>query len=441
MPDPVEIKIGGDSSGFKSEVDKTVKAINDIDRAVEKTARNQARLARIRGEMARNARAERDATFRRLPVEQQIEHLERRRLRIKEALVRASGNEARHAALLLQRQRIGNQLGALRGGGGGGAGAAVGGVLGGIGGAFAGVGIATVAFKLIGQTNQILTKFSSIANAADKLGIGSERYQQYTIAAQQTGATNVDIETAFRQLTTARSRAMSGSKNDIDTFKRLGVSEDDLRRSSVDQLFMRISSSIQHSGSDANKLADLFKVMGETSQNLLPAFYQGFEKLTQSIKDSGQVLSDEFTQELRNARDELDKLSNKWTVFKGTVVGFAASGPQKALPRNVGGFNAWKLIKYMATGRIDESEVGQGDEQTIRLDKLLRERKLQSPQPELPESESQFPGITAPNALAKQGLFVGTNPQVQVLMQQLGILRQQLSSQQAIQHKISTITD
>ena len=127
MPDPVEIKIQGDSTGFSSEVDKTVKKINDIDKATDKANRNQQKLARVKGELARHARKEREETFRRLPLEEKIERLERRRLKLKQAIERSTGNELRQTRLILQQQRVGGQLGGLRSSGGG---AAAGGAVG-----------------------------------------------------------------------------------------------------------------------------------------------------------------------------------------------------------------------------------------------------------------------------------------------------------------------
>ena len=294
-----------------------------------------------------------------------------------------------------------------------------------------------------------ISKFSNISNRAGRIGVSTERYQELGIAAHNTGASATDVEKSFRSLIQGKNRALKGSKEDVGAFKSFGISTEDLRTMNIDQIFTQIARSIHRSGADSDKLAGLFKVMGKSSQNLLPAFKSGLDGITKSIRESGQVLDSKLNAQLTVAASKMDALSNKWDVFKGRVFATPVSNAIDMFDSLIGGKGFKASIQEISNlsrnpmalwARLFKPDLpgspmgGMPTRSSMIMGGVTGGGSQNSP-------DGEFPGIAGPNALARQGLFVGTSPQTQMLQRVLEISRQKLAEHKETNRTIKTLTD
>lgn len=204
-----------------------------------------------------------------------------------------------------------------------------------------------VANKALSFGRKFLDYVSEIKAASDATGVGTENLQALSIAARKAG-----VDTGSFQMMLLRLRQAQGEigrdKGLADTFKRLGLTVNDVRTLSPEDLLQRIADSMAKAGWRADVTAAGFSVLGRGSGKLLEALKQlhsqGLAGLRGEYKT--QILSDE---DLKKAVE----LKNTLTDIRGMI---NALGGKIILPL-VGYHEAWaRTAGELSTGTgINES--------------------------------------------------------------------------------------
>lgn len=154
---------------------------------------------------------------------------------------------------------------------------------------------------------------SEIKTAAEKTGITVEAIQQFKFAAEQSDATLEQVTNGIRFLSRAMAEAAEVGKGDaVDAFKRFGVSLEDIRRLTPDQLFLRLAAAIEKMPASARLTADAMTLLGRGADNLFPAFRNGFAAAAQEATELGIVLSKDVIEKLDDAGDSMERMKSTW---------------------------------------------------------------------------------------------------------------------------------
>jgi hypothetical protein len=191
-----------------------------------------------------------------------------------------------------------------------------GGMMGALGKAFAGLAIADT-------IKQVVDYADNISDLSDRLGVGSESLQKWGKLAEQNGSSLEGVGKALGKLTVAREDALAGNTALIDTFRNLGISVDDLRSMSVDEIMAKI-------GRGSMNAADMVGVLGKEAVALRPTLESaaegGLGKMSAMSADTIKTLGDAKDQIVGFAGMLKDKLGealgwviNKWKTFNETL--------------------------------------------------------------------------------------------------------------------------
>jgi hypothetical protein len=161
----------------------------------------------------------------------------------------------------------------------------------------------------------------AIGDLSEKLGITAEQLQQFTFVAQQNGASTEDIAAGFRGLTKFMAQASAGGKDALAVLQQLGLSFDDLRSKSPDEVFTVLLDRIGRIQNPLERNAQLMNVFGKAGTQLAQVAALGAEAIDrqrESAERLGLVISNETVAALQDAGDQLDILNALWV--KGEAV-------------------------------------------------------------------------------------------------------------------------
>jgi hypothetical protein len=283
------------------------------------------------------------------------------------------------------------------------------------------------------SAKSVIDYASQFNDSAQKLGVGVEFLQEAAFAAKQTGASFGDVEVALKRMQVATVEALSGKPgNDAqEAFQRLGVSLDDLRSKSVEEVFRKIAENIGRTGPGVRTLTDMLQLMGRSADTLLPAFLQGFSDLAKDAYRFGLVLDQVTLKKLDEMGDKLDVISAKWKIlFANLLIGADnISGFFEKAFMNV----AAAAAKFEALRQGFKPEMAEAIGQSI-LDefyqKIVEQNRPQpkpgavvAPFPDVPDiRKAAVPTPIGQDQFARMGLYVTGGTQG-LAQSQIGLLR------------------
>lgn len=188
-----------------------------------------------------------------------------------------------------------------------------------VGGASAAVG------GLLAVTNQTAEYADEIDKLSERTGINREELQRWKYAAAQSGADIGKLEVGIKTLSGYMDDAMNGSKKATDAFAALGISVDDLRNKSQEEIFEEVMKSLGDMEQGATRNAIGADLLGRSYTELLPllnAGSDGMQELKDRADELGIVMSEEAVKANVTFGDTLQDIKES---FGGIVRGLTDS--------------------------------------------------------------------------------------------------------------------
>ena len=190
----------------------------------------------------------------------------------------------------------------------------------------AAIGAAAVASakKIWDLAKETASYGDSVDKNSQKVGLSAKSYQQWDYAMNLAGTSMADCTTGLKTLTNTFDDANNGSKSATEKFKRLGISLDDLKGKSREEVFNETVKALQNITNETEKAALANDLFGKSGQNLLPLFNQTneeTEKLLQEAEKYGMVMSDDAVKASAEFEDSLTKLKGTLTGVKNGLMG------------------------------------------------------------------------------------------------------------------------
>ena len=164
----------------------------------------------------------------------------------------------------------------------------------------------------------------TIEKNSQKVGLSMKSYQQWDYAMNLAGTSMQDCTNGLKTLTNTFDDANNGSKSAEEKFKRLGISLDDLKGKSREEVFGETVKALQNISDETTKAALANDMFGKSGQNLLPLFNQTneeTEKLLQEAEKYGMVMSDDAVKASAEFEDSLTKLKGTLNGVKNGLMG------------------------------------------------------------------------------------------------------------------------
>jgi hypothetical protein len=138
-----------------------------------------------------------------------------------------------------------------------------------------------------------------VFDTANRLGISTEAVQQWDYALRLNGSTLESGISFFERMATARVKAMQGNEAEIDAFKRLGVSIDDLKSKRLEDLGAQIAE-VFRTGDAQRLIADLRTIGGRGAGELAAAFKSGLAEFL----NKAPIIDNTVINELKGIADD-----------------------------------------------------------------------------------------------------------------------------------------
>lgn len=176
----------------------------------------------------------------------------------------------------------------------------------------AGIGVVGGAlFGLVKMTSDAGDAFDELST---KAGVSAEFFQKAAYAASFASVSTEDLAGSMAKMNSNMIEAIGGGKDQIQWFKRAGLSVADLRKMKPEQVFDRVMESVKKLPKESAKAGALMKgIFGKSGGNLLP-MAEGFKELTEEAVRLGLVLSDDAVKAGAEFNDTFDKMMK---VIKG----------------------------------------------------------------------------------------------------------------------------
>lgn len=230
-----------------------------------------------------------------------------------------------------------------------------------IGGIFAGVTAGSLAAQAISTATaavgehlrQSIALADQLDDLAGRAGVASSELQRIGNTA---GRNNVSLQGTAEVLSKLRINAqdaIAGSKPLSESFDRLGITVEDLRRLSPDQLLYRIADAVASSNDKGKAYADVVDLMGRGSKDFFAVLEQGAEQI-RATGDAIGVFSDETIRDLAAAKDAIGALQNQLTIFAGKTIAVMRDDYRKSVEQFADAIQDWTDLFVGATTNAAE---------------------------------------------------------------------------------------
>jgi hypothetical protein len=170
--------------------------------------------------------------------------------------------------------------------------------------------------EIAGFITQSLDAATVIGDTARRLGLTSEKFQEYSFAARQAGIDQELLTTGLGILAKNLGLAQAGSKTAAVGFERLGISQAQLKGKDLAATIALVSDKLAGLGDASARAAVLSELAGRGGIALGNFFAEGSKGLDAAAaraRELGAVLSNETIASAKQAKDDLAALS---TVIK-----------------------------------------------------------------------------------------------------------------------------
>lgn len=180
--------------------------------------------------------------------------------------------------------------------------------------------VAAAAAAIFSVADSVASVGDTIDKQSQKLGISAEAYQEWDAILGHCGASMDSLKAGMKTLSSA---IVTGSADQVTAFKAVGLSIDDVRKMSTEDVFAAVITGLQgmEEGADRTKIATT--LLGRSAQELGPLLNtsaEATEEMRQTVNDLGGVMSNEAVAASAKFKDTLQDLQTAAGWFKREFV-------------------------------------------------------------------------------------------------------------------------
>lgn len=162
----------------------------------------------------------------------------------------------------------------------------------GIGGAFSGLGAILGGGLAVGFLAHLLDETNkeviALGNLSVQSGVSISSLAGLQLTARELGIDFQVVQQSMTRLEAAQARAVEGSRAQVEAFARIGLTVNEIKNLSPEELFNTVSGAIQHTGSSADIAASAITLLGRGGRALIPVFKEYGGTLDEVMKKLGE---------------------------------------------------------------------------------------------------------------------------------------------------------
>lgn len=181
-------------------------------------------------------------------------------------------------------------------------------------------GATAAATGLVAFATQSASTADNIDKMSQKIGISREAYQELDFICSQSGTSVDSLQAGMKTLTAAMDGVASGTKSNVEQFKRLGVSvmNTDGSFRSQEEVMWETLSALQAMDDQTEKARLATELFGKSGTELMPLLNGAtgsIDEMKQQAHDLGLVLSDELIDNGVNLTDSMDQTKRAFAAI------------------------------------------------------------------------------------------------------------------------------
>ena len=178
--------------------------------------------------------------------------------------------------------------------------------------AIVGAGAAKLTSTILSSTKEVAELGDTIDKESQKMGISAQAYQEWDAVLQHAGGSISDIKPALITLS-------KQIENNSEEFEKLGLSADELRNLSKEEVFGLVVEKLQGMEEGIERTAIANKLLGRSSKELgalLNTSAEDTEAMKQRVHELGGVMSDEAVKSAAAYQDSLQDMKTSMEGMK-----------------------------------------------------------------------------------------------------------------------------
>lgn len=163
-----------------------------------------------------------------------------------------------------------------------------------------------------------------IDKTSQKVGLSTDSYQKWDYAMNIAGTSMQNCAMGLKTMTNKLDDAKNGSSSAQKMFTELGISMDELKGKSREEVFGKVVEGLQNVEDGAKKAALANDFFGRSGQELMPLLNDTAEntkKIMQEAEDYGMVMSNDAVKASAAFQDSLTKLQGTFGGVKNRLMG------------------------------------------------------------------------------------------------------------------------
>lgn len=175
--------------------------------------------------------------------------------------------------------------------------------------------------KIISGFSSAIEKGDQLQDIAEKFGVSASKLQMLGNAASVFGSGLDQVSAGLNKLSLAQQKAVSGEQGAealVATFAEVGISLEELRTISAEDIFLKIADSFASGANDGRQFVIVNELLGKAQTDLIKVLNQGSQAIIEQGNAIG-VFSNETIAQLSAASDSIKKFQNILTVGFGTA--------------------------------------------------------------------------------------------------------------------------
>jgi hypothetical protein len=147
-----------------------------------------------------------------------------------------------------------------------------------------------------------------LTQLASRLGVSFDFIQVLQVAAVKTGTSVDELGSSFNRFLKSVNDARTGSSAAVSAFGDLGISVDQVRSATPEQLFTDVAAALLQIDDPARRAAVALQLFGKAGLELLPVFDE-LATAREELERLGAAISDRQREQIARFGDELDRAS------------------------------------------------------------------------------------------------------------------------------------
>ncbi len=167
--------------------------------------------------------------------------------------------------------------------------------------------------QVVEMGKHALETAENLSKLSQKTGVSAGTLSVFGLAAKETGTEMEKVDVALVKLAKSTADAADGAKKPLKAFQDLGISVQDLKSKTPDQVLVAVATGLSQIESPAMRAQAAVSLFGKAGAQLIPLFNQiaeeGFGSLEEKAKRLGVYLGEDFAEKARLSKIAVADLS------------------------------------------------------------------------------------------------------------------------------------